>query len=77
MLGNMGNIIGPYLYPSSEAPQYVPGGSTNSVICVLVALLALGTRIWLQKANKALSKKEQEGQLEGEDERSTGFRYVL
>lgn len=75
------------MYPKSNEPQYVPGGSANAAICVFVALLALVLRyvhIW---ENKKLERAERErteaGNLDiatpGESDRgrrAAGFRYV-
>lgn len=69
------------MYPSSAAPQYVPGGSANAAISVCVALLALLLRILHQRENKKLEKAEAEAAASGEaaeeqDRRGLGFRYV-
>ncbi|KAL9114430.1 MAG: hypothetical protein Q9227_001511 [Pyrenula ochraceoflavens] len=80
MIGNTATIYGSYMYPSSDGPQYVPGGSANAVICLIVALLALLIRLVLVRENKILAAAEDNNAMEihGEAlERSTGFRYVL
>lgn len=88
MLGNTASIYGSYMYPSSAAPRYLPGGSADTAICLLVAALALLLR-WVhirENAKLAAAEEQQaEGQGEGqgdgdgqaqEDRRPVGFRYV-
>lgn len=81
MVGNTASIYGSYMYPSSTAPQYVPGGSTNAVICLLVGSLALFLRFLHVRENKKLEAAERNraaGNVEddGADRRADGFRYV-
>lgn len=79
MIGNTASIYGSYMYPSSAAPQYVPGGSANAVISVGVGLLALILR-WIHiRENKKLEAVENgEGnEEEGIGRRAAGFRYVF
>lgn len=90
MLGNTASIYGSYMYPSSAAPRYLPGGSADTAICLLVAALALLLR-WVHiRENAKLAAAEQqqaegqgeEGGADGgdgqaqEDRRPMGFRYV-
>lgn len=79
MIGNTASIYGSYMYPESSGPQYVPGGSANAVICLVVASIALFIRLILGRANKKLEKAENEGVGETDDgeTRGQGFRYVL
>ena len=85
MIGNTATIYGSYMYPSSTGPQYVPGGSTNAVVCLLVAALALVLRFIHIRENKKLEEAEREsaetvaadGQLSsGRDQPPVGFRYI-
>lgn len=85
MIGNTASIYGSYMYPSSAAPQYVPGGSANAIICLLVGLLALVLRYLHKWENKKLEKAEVEDAANAEagvtvdaavDRRATGFRYI-
>ena len=78
MIGNTANIYGSYMYPSSAAPQYVPGGSANAGICVLVALLALVLRFIHQRENQKLEEAERDLMSENNSAwaRSVGFRYL-
>lgn len=70
------------MYPSSDAPQYVPGGSANAALCVCVVILALVLRLIHQKENKKLEKAEAEAlhnqpaELRAGDVKAAGFRYV-
>ncbi|KAL2760171.1 hypothetical protein ACRALDRAFT_1054004 [Sodiomyces alcalophilus JCM 7366] len=79
MIGNTASIYGSYMYPSSDAPQYVPGGSANAVVCLVVAALALLLRFLHKWENKKLERAETGGaDPEGHegDRRAAGFRYV-
>ncbi|KAK4503294.1 hypothetical protein PRZ48_006722 [Zasmidium cellare] len=81
MIGNTASAYGSYMYPSSAAPQYIPGGSANAAISVCVALMALLLRVLHQRENKKLEIAEQEAAQSGEaaetqDRRGLGFRYV-
>lgn len=79
------------MYPSSTGPQYVPGGSANTAICVLVAILALVLRYLHKWENKKLEKAELDDAAalaEGgggektapvdlkQERRAAGFRYI-
>lgn len=88
MIGNTATIYGSYMYPSSTAPQYIPGGATNAVVCLIVAALALTIRYLHKWENKKLEKAEREAveggetggslpaDVDGRDQRGTGFRYI-
>lgn len=83
MIGNTASIYGSYMYPATAAPQYIPGGSANSVICLLVGLLALFLRYLHKWENKKLEKAEAEEAENPEtavaaegDRRAAGFRYI-
>lgn len=67
------------MYPSSAAPRYVPGGSANAAICLVVALMAFVLRFVHIHENRKLERAELEQQdgVEGPEERSVGFRYVI
>lgn len=82
MIGNTASIYGSYMYSEDTAPQYVPGGSVNAVMCLVVSALAILLRIVHKKENKKLEKAEEE-LAEGTGAESTGgtrvapgFRYV-
>lgn len=78
MIANTASIYGSYMYPSSAAPQYIPGGSANAVICLVVAVMALLLR-WIHvRENRKLEAREG-GEGTEEDaigRRGVGFRYV-
>ncbi|KAK3386697.1 major facilitator superfamily domain-containing protein [Podospora didyma] len=85
MIGNTASIYGSYMYPASAAPQYVPGGSTNTVVCVLVGALALALRFLHKRINRKLEEAEVEdannaaagiSETTDIDRRAVGFRYV-
>lgn len=82
MIGNCANIYGAYMYPGSAAPRFIPGGSANTAICLVVAGLALVLRFLHIKENKKLERAEREDHSnvpDGDgyvDRRATGFRYV-
>lgn len=87
MIGNTASIYGSYMYPSSDGPQYIPGGSANTAICVLVALLALMLRYVHKWENKKLDRAENEANAVAEENgkgdlaatpelREPGFRYI-
>lgn len=84
MVGNTASIYGSYMYPKESAPQYVPGGTANSVICLCVGLLALLLRFLHIRENKRLEEMEKaraenpEAQLTRHkgDIRAEGFRYI-
>ncbi|KAJ9635102.1 hypothetical protein H2199_008588 [Coniosporium tulheliwenetii] len=85
MIANCANIYGPYMYPRTHAPRYIPGGSATAAVTVWVALLAFVARLVLKRSNKRLAEKEvldSEGNTqnlheEGRDARAVGFRYIL
>lgn len=85
MIGNTASIYGSYMYPSSESPRYIPGGTANTVVCLLVVALALVLRFVHIKENRKLENLEREpadgesvqaGDGAGGDRRAVGFRYV-
>lgn len=60
MVGNTASIYGAYMYPGSAAPRYLPGGSADAVICVLVAAVAWVLRWVHLRENKKLAAAEEE-----------------
>ncbi|KAK4678758.1 hypothetical protein QC764_311460 [Podospora pseudoanserina] len=86
MVGNTASIYGSYMYPQTAAPQYTPGGSANSAICLLVGLLAIVLRYLHKWENTKLEKAERQRAENAEtgvvsdssvgDVRADGFRYV-
>lgn len=88
MIGNTATIYASYMYPESSGPRYIPGGVANTVVCVVVAGLAIVLRFVHIRENKKLEKLEQEAAQPGEpgmkvpieaaigDRRVAGFRYI-
>lgn len=85
MFGNTATIYGSYMYPASTGPRYIPGGSTNAAVCLVVAGLALLLRFLHKRENKKLERAEQaalgEDVAEGpmpaaRDRPAPGFRYI-
>lgn len=71
------------MYPASASPRYIPGGTANTIICVLVAAISLILRFVLIRENKKLERAEQEDVDTGgvqagasPEKRIVGFRYV-
>lgn len=52
IIGQCGPLLGTRLYPESDGPWYIRGMATCSFFMVLVAILALGLRLLLQRANR-------------------------
>lgn len=70
------------MYPGSAAPRFIPGGSANTAICLIVAGLALVLRFLHIRENKKLERAESEGHSDVPsedghvDRRAVGFRHV-
>lgn len=83
MIGNSANIYGPYMYPSSSGPRYVPGGAATAGTALLVTVLAFVIRLILARDNRKMEQRELRDAEEvaahaGEGEtRAVGFRYIL
>ncbi|KAH8893613.1 major facilitator superfamily transporter [Thozetella sp. PMI_491] len=86
MFGNAGNIYGPYMYPASDSPRFIPGGTANTIICLLTAVVA-GLLRWIHiRENKKLEQAEVVAAATGylgavedqvQETRAPGFRYIL
>jgi MFS family permease len=87
MIGNTSNIYGSYLYPTSDAPQYVVAGATIAGVGALCMLCAVTMRFILVRENKKLDEVEREGDFssvpglsvkerERRDLARTSFRYL-
>lgn len=78
-IGNLASVYGSYMYPSKDAPRYIPGGAANASVLVLLALLALFIR-WIHvKENKKLERAETEnsaGDVTSGHFMPHGFRYI-
>ncbi|KAL7623627.1 hypothetical protein AAE478_005179 [Parahypoxylon ruwenzoriense] len=87
MIGNSANIYGTYMYPSSDGPRYLAGGCSTAAVALLVALLALITRLVLHRQNVKLAACEasESSSSDGAGARAGGrgpttpvaFRYIL
>ncbi|RDW66652.1 putative major facilitator superfamily permease-4 [Coleophoma crateriformis] len=60
MLGNTSNIYGSYFFPSSTAPQYVPGGIALSSFAAGGIVFAIILRQYLNHLNKKATLAENE-----------------
>lgn len=81
MIGNTATIYGSYMYAQSTGPQYIPGGTANTVISVMVAVLAVVLRYIHKWENKKLEAAEQEaatseGVVARAEGAPPGFRYI-
>ncbi|KAJ5930162.1 hypothetical protein N7466_005655 [Penicillium verhagenii] len=82
MIGNTASIYGSYMWPDSDGPRYVPGGTATAVIALLVAIVAVVIRLVHVKMNKRLEEAETSHDLpsvgaDDPDSRVVGFRYIL
>ena len=70
------------MYDATAAPQYIPGGTANAVVCLLVIMVALVLRFVHQRENKKLVKAEEDlahgggAASTGGTRVAPGFRYV-
>jgi hypothetical protein len=86
MLGNSSNIYGSYMYPISDSPRYIPGGTANTIVCLLTAAMA-GILRWIHiRENQKLAQAEEAAATAGhpdvledlfQERRGPGFRYIL
>jgi len=84
MIANCANIYGSYMYPSSQGPRYIPGGSATAGVAVFVAIMALVIRFVLKRSNRQLAEREavdldgtaRRTSIDG-NVRAVGFRYIL
>lgn len=81
MIGNCANIYGPYMYPATDGPRYLPGGVSTATVALLVAVMAVMLRLILKRQNRKLEMREAmetDGQAGSDMEaRAVGFRYIL
>ncbi|KAF2674456.1 MFS general substrate transporter [Microthyrium microscopicum] len=86
MLGTAASIYGPYMYPSTDSPRFIPGGTANTIVCLLTATMAAILR-WVHiRENTKLALSEEEAAAAGHPEvvedhfqerRAPGFRYII
>ncbi|GME25006.1 MFS transporter [Neofusicoccum parvum] len=58
MIGNSANIYGPYMYPKTDTPRYIPGGSATAATALAVTLLAFAIRLLLARDNRKMEERE-------------------
>lgn len=72
-----------YMYPSTDSPRYLAGGSATAGVCLACAAMALAVRFCLKRENAKLEmaeeREDEEGAAvgQGEDVRAAGFRYII
>ncbi|KAJ5558885.1 hypothetical protein N7461_002857 [Penicillium sp. DV-2018c] len=54
IIGQCGPLLGTRLYPDTDGPWYIRGMATCSFFMIVVAVLAVGLRILLQRLNRAV-----------------------
>ncbi|CRL21507.1 Sucrose/H+ symporter, plant [Penicillium camemberti] len=73
IIGQCGPLLGTRLYPETDGPWYIRGMATCSFFMVVVAVLAVGLRILLQRMNRAAAETtytiEQAGPVDQGEER--------
>ncbi|KAI1399129.1 putative MFS transporter [Hypoxylon fuscum] len=84
MIGNTSNIYGSYMYPATDGPRYLAGGSATAADALLVAVLTIIARLVLQRENRKLAAREafeSDGRtpqsVDQEEVAPVGFRYML
>ncbi len=66
MIGNTANIYGSYMYPASAAPRYLPGGTANTVICLMdLPCSPLAFDAFTNGENEKLERAERGGRRSG------------
>jgi len=90
-VANAASIYGSYMYPSADAPRYIPGSGANAAICLTIGALALTLRYVHKWENGKIERAEREvfaaeGGVAGEEggevgaggsrRALVGFRYV-
>lgn len=71
VVGQLGPLVGTRLYPKTDGPWFERGMGVCAAAMFGVAVLAVGLRWRLVRANRRLDERAREG--EGDD----GFRYML
>jgi MFS family permease len=68
IIGQCGPLLGTRLYPQTDGPWYVKGMAVCSFFMLVVAVLAVGLRVLLQRENRA-----QTGSVDGEERERDGL----
>lgn len=58
MIGNLSNIYGPYFFPSSSKPQFIPGGIALSSFAFVGVVAAGSFGLYLRQLNKKITREE-------------------
>lgn len=84
VIGQLGPLLGTRLYPKTDGPWFEKGMGVCAVAMLGVAILAVGLRWKLARANRRLDEKsnkwndeEEEGLVGGAKSQDYGFRYML
>lgn len=72
MLANASSVYGAFVWPSKDAPRYIPGGTTVIAASVVACIFALLIRLSLARENRRLEKGSVAKDRVGPD-----FRYIL
>ncbi|WVQ80928.1 hypothetical protein IAT38_003035 [Cryptococcus sp. DSM 104549] len=56
---NFAAVYGSYLYPSTDAPRYLPANAANIAFCAACIFFATGLRLRLRYLNKQLDRAEE------------------
>lgn len=75
MIGQCGPLIGTRLYPDADAPLYLRGMTTCAIAMVLVAILSVCLRVYLQKENQRRDDADPSCNAEDEETLVPGKRY--
>lgn len=84
VIGQLGPLLGTRLYPKTDGPWFEKGMGVCAVAMFGVAILAVGLRWKLARANRRLDERssewndeEEEGLVGGAKSEDYGFRYML
>ncbi|KAL4932425.1 putative MFS transporter [Aspergillus undulatus] len=83
-MGNVGGLIGSFIYKEDEAPRYVTGygnsfafASAGIVACLVLELVLLKINREREMSEREVRERYSEEELRGLEERSPLFRYTL
>jgi hypothetical protein len=78
-LANCTHLFTSYLYPKTDAPQFVMAGATLASFCALCAIMSFVLRTYLKRENAKFDRAE--GFVPGDKEaaggQQKGFRYLI
>lgn len=61
VIPNPGLTAFPQMFPSEDAPRYIPGGIALSVFCIGVASIAIVIKFALRHQNRKMQRLDDEG----------------